>query len=51
METKRKVDAIRTLEEAFPYIPEKEQGYILGYAEAVKNFTKQEDHDEEKETA
>lgn len=39
---------IKTLEEAFPYIPEKERGYILGYAQAVAD---QKEKKEEKVTA
>lgn len=41
-------DTIKTLEEAFPYIPEKERGYILGYAQAVAD---QKEKKEEKEPA
>ena len=41
-------DTIKTLEEAFPYIPEKERGYILGYAQAVAD---QKEKKEEKVTA
>jgi len=37
---------IKSLDEAFKYIPEKERGYILGYAQAVAD---QKEKQKEKE--
>lgn len=33
---------IKSLDEAFKYIPEKERGYILGYAQAVADQKKKQ---------